>query len=165
MHRPSLQRLVTVLGNLKHIPALLRMVFELVEAQGEAAAENFLAAERRLIRVYGLAPPGAVERSTTNLLMALVSLRLGNPKVAADLAPSAVSHVGNLRVFANGAERAYLRYSGRLIYEEATHQLGAPKSLDVGVEYADLDVRRVRSSLRDAYPVYRPRSALDIRLH
>jgi hypothetical protein len=132
---------------------MVRMSMELVEAQADVAKYDYLAAERRLLRVYGLAPPGAVERSSTNLLMALISLRLGNPQAAAELAPTAVAHVGSLRVYANPSERAYLKYAGRLIFEEATRQLGAPKTLSVGVDYEDLDMRKVRNSLRDTYRV------------
>jgi len=160
-----LERLVTVLRNLKYLPAMVRMMTELVDAQQDAARENYLSAERRLVRIYGLAPPGAVERSTTNLLMALVSLRLGNLQAAADLAPTAVSHVGSLRAFANPAERAYLQYVGRVIFEEATRRLGAPKTFDVGVDYEDLDIRRVRASLRDAYPIHRPDNTVAPQIH
>ncbi len=160
-----IEHFVKVLGNLKHLPAAIRISVELVRAQAEAARGDFSAAERRLVRIYGLAPQEMLEHSTTNLLMALVALRLGNPGVAADLAPSAVSHVGCLRVSANGAERAYLSYAGRLIFEEATEQLGAPKTLNVGVEFDDLDVRRVRGSLRAAYPVYRPRREVSPHVH
>lgn len=165
MRQHWLKRFLTVLRNLKYVPALVRMVVEVVEAQEDAAQLNYLAAERRLLRVYGMAPPGAVERSTTNLLMALVSLRLGNAEAAAELAPAAISHVGSLRVFANSAERDYLRYAGRQIYEEATRQLGKPDSLDVGVEYGDLDVQKVRSALRDAYPVVRPPATVAQQIH
>ncbi len=151
----SPKRLLTIIRNLRHVPAIVRMAITMVDAAEDVAQEDYIGAERKLLRIYGFAPPGAVERSPTNLLMALVSLRLGNPSAAAELAPLAVEHLSNLRTFANSAERAYMRYAGRLIYEEATRQLGSPKSLDVGIDYDDLDIGKVRSSIRDAYPVRR----------
>ncbi|WP_156400554.1 hypothetical protein [Caulobacter sp. Root655] len=97
--------------------------------------------------------------------MAVVSLRLGNFQVAADLAPTAVSSIGSLRVSANPAERAYLQYAGRLVFEEATRRLGAPKTINVSVDYEDLDVRRVRDSLKNAFPVHRSRAAVIPQIH
>lgn len=157
--------LVKFLRDLRHLPTIIRMAAEVVEAQEDVIRRDYVAAERRLVRVYTMAPPGTVELSTTNLLMALVSLRLGNPSAAADLAPIAVSHVGSLRAFANKAERAYLQYAGRLIFEEATRQLGHPKTINVGVEFEDLDIRRVRPVLRDTYPVSRSPSQDVQKLH
>src|SRR6478672_7304598 len=95
------ERLVTALRKLKQLPAVVRMGFGVAKAQGDVAQRDYLAAERRLIDIYGLAPPGTVERTPTNLLMALVSLRLGNARAAAELAPLGVEHVANLRRFAN----------------------------------------------------------------
>jgi hypothetical protein len=91
--------------------------------------------------------------------MALVSLRLGKPELAAELVPNAVHHIGAIRTYANPVERAYLKYAGRLILEEATDLMGAPMTIDVGVNYDDLDADRVRSSIRGSFPVYRSRYA------
>jgi hypothetical protein len=65
-----------------------------------------------------------------------------------------VAYVQALKFSANSAERAYLAYAGRLIFEEATRQLGVPKTLKIGIEYDDLDVAKVSSDLLAAYPVY-----------
>jgi len=162
---PQRWSLINAIKDLRHVPTFIRMAAELVEAQEDVARQDYLAAERRLVRIYSLAPPGAVERVPTNLLMALVSLRLGNPSAAVHLAPSGVSHVGSLRAFANPAERAYLQYAGKLIFEEATRQLGEPKTLDIGLEFDDLDVERVRRSLREAYPVHRAHAEGDPTSH
>ncbi|MGQ3308654.1 MAG: hypothetical protein ACT6SD_15145, partial [Brevundimonas sp.] len=97
--------------------------------------------------------------SKFSLLTALVALKLGNPKTAADLVPRAVHRLDDVRFYANPVERAYLKYAGRLILEEATVLLGDPRTLAVGVEYDDLDSDRVRSSLRDAFPIHRSRYA------
>jgi hypothetical protein len=161
----SPKRLLTIVRNLKYLPAIMRMGFEIVQTAEDVAEKDYLAAERRLLRIYAIAPPGAVERSTTNLLMALVSLRLGNPTVAAELAPLAVENLRNLSAFANPSERAYMRYAGKLIFEEATRQLGSPKNLDVGVAYEDLDMGRVRSAIRDAYAVRRSGTKDQPQLH
>lgn len=136
------------------------MAIELVEAQEEVARHDYVAAEGRLTRVYELAlPDEVIERSTASLLMALVSLRLGKPQLAAELAPAAVRHIDSIRTYANPVERAYLKYAGRLILEEATDLMGTPMTLDVGVDYDDLDSGRVRGALRNAFPVYRSRYA------
>jgi hypothetical protein len=161
----SPKRLLVIIGKLKYVPAVVRMGIDMVEAAGDVAQQDYVAAEQKLLRIYRVAPPGAVERSPTNLLMALVSLRLGNPSVAAELAPLAIDNIGNLMVSANHAERAYMRYAAKLIYEEATQQLGAPKSLDAGVDYDDLDVRRVSRRIRDTYPVRRARREIEPQHH
>lgn len=161
-----LHRFFVALKNLQHMPAVFRMAYELVEAQADVARQDFRAAERRLVRIYDMhLPRRALERSPADLLMALVFLRLGNPEAAAKLAPDAVRQVGSIRKWANPIERAYLRYAGRLIFEEATDQLGAPMTLDVGVDYEDLDIERVSSSFRDAFPVYRSRYAAAPQAH
>jgi len=160
-----LGRLVAAVQYLKHVPAAVRMMSELVDAQRDAAQHDYLGAQTRLARVYDLAPPGAVGRSTTNLLMALVSLRLGNPQVAADLAPTAVQNVCSLRSYANKAERRYLSFVGKLIYEEATTQLGMPTTLNVGVEYDEVDAQRVRKELRNAYPINQSLDEASVQAH
>jgi hypothetical protein len=164
-----LSALALRLGNLPRIlwnfPGIVRMSVQLAEAQDEVAKRDYLAAERRLLRVYRSAPPGLNGGTLVNLLMALVCLRLGRPQAAADLIPTAVGHIRSLRALANEAERAYLSYAARLIYEEATRQLGSPKSLDVGVEYDDLDVSKVSARFRAAYPVHRPDGDAAPRLH
>jgi hypothetical protein len=165
MPQRGFDRLVAVLRNLKYMPAMVRMMIDLVDAQEDAARQDYLSAERRLIRIYSFAPAAAVARSTTNLLMALVSLRLGNLEAAAELAPTAISHVRSLRAFANPAERAYLQYVGLLIFEEATRRLGTPKSLDIGMDYEDLDLQKVRGSLRDAYPLHHVGAAVAPQIH
>ncbi len=155
-----LRRLATLVRNARHIPGSLKLAIELVEAQEEIARHDYVAAEARLKRVYRLALPDRVmEQSTASLLMALVSLRLGRPQVAAEIAPNAVRNIGSIRTYANPTERAYLRYAGRLILEEATALMGTPMTLDVGVDYDDLDSHRVRGALRNAFPVYRSRYA------
>lgn len=161
----SLKRFGTIVRKLKDLPAAVRMAITMVGAAENVSRKDYPAAQQKLLHIYSFAPPGAVERSTINLLMALVSLRLGNPAVAAELAPVAVEHLKNLRAFANPAERAYMRYAGKLIYEEATEQLGSPKRLDVGVDYENLDIARVRNSIRDTYPVRRAVALNQRQLH
>jgi hypothetical protein len=142
------------------MPGSVKMAIEIVEAQEEVARHDYAAAESRLKRVYELALPDRVmERSTASLLNALVALKLGRPQIAAELVPDAVRHIGSLRTYANPVERAYLKYAGRLILEEATDLMGTPMTLDVGVDYDDLDSDRVRGALRNAFPVYRSRYA------
>ena len=134
------------------------MALKVVDAQAYAAQQNDSAAERLIIQVYEMDIPEQLrQRSTAELLLALVSLRLGKPQVAADRAPIGVRNIGMLGSYVNPTERAYLKYAGRLIYEEATDQLGEPMTIDVGVEFDNLDARKVRSALRDAFPVYRSR--------
>ena len=142
------------------MPAVLKLALEMVEAHEEVARQDYAAADVRLQRIFALGlPDHVVGRSTASLLMALVSLRLGKPEVAAELVPYAVRHVGAIRSYANPVERAYLKYSGRLILEEATDALGRPMTLDVGVDYEDLDIDRVRTGIRRTFPVYRSRHA------
>lgn len=156
-----LRRLTTLVRNVRHIRGTIILVFETVEAQADVARNDYAAAEVRLRRVSRLAlPDRLLARSTVSLLTALVALKLGKPRTAADLVPQAVHRLDGIRFYANPFERDYLRYAGRLILEEATELLGAPKTLDVGVDYDDLDSDRVRCSLREAFPVYRSRYAV-----
>jgi hypothetical protein len=151
-----------------HLPTIVCVSVGLTDAQNDVARQDYLSAERRLLRVYSLAnrmPPWAIKATLANLLMALVCLRLGNPQAAADLAPTAIGSVRSLRASANAGERAYLSYAGRLIYEEATRQLGSPGSLDIGVEYEDLDISKVRRRIRSAFPVTRSLRAAPPQLH
>lgn len=158
--RELLRRVVRAVQNLHHAPAIVRLADDLYEAQADAARQDFVAADKRLLRISESSlPQHVVDQSTATLLKALVSLRLGDPAAAAELAPTGVRNVESLRAYANPEERAYLAYAGRLILEEATDQLGDPMTLDVGVDYDELDIGRVRSALRDAFPIYRSRYA------
>jgi hypothetical protein len=146
--------------HVRNIRGAIILAFEVIEAQADVARDDYAAAEKRLQRVSRLAlPDRLMTHSTVSLLTALVALKLGKPQTAADLVPQAVHRLDDIRFYANPVERAYLKYVGRLILEEATVLLGDPRTLDVGVEYDDLDSDRVRSSLREAFPVHRSRYA------
>ena len=158
--RELVSRCVNIIRNARYIPSVARMAYEVVEAQAEVAKHDYPAAEKRLKRLYSMGLPESVmQRSTASLLMALVSLKLGDPEAAAELVPKAVTDVSSIRAYANPVERAYLQYAGRLILEEATAAMGRPMTLDVGVEYDDLDAGQVRSSFVDTFPVFRSRYA------
>jgi hypothetical protein len=154
-------RFTNLARTVRNIRATIILAFEVIEVQADVARNDYVAAEKRLQRVSRLAlPDRLITHSTVSLLTALVALKLGNPKTAADLVPRAVHRLDDVRFYANPVERAYLKYAGRLILEEATVLLGDPRTLAVGVEYDDLDSDRVRSSLRDAFPIHRSRYAV-----
>ncbi|TPW03529.1 MAG: hypothetical protein FD125_1555 [bacterium] len=154
------RRLTALVRNAQHLPRALKLAIEMVEAHEEVARQDYVSAEARLHRIFAMGlPDHVIGRSTAKLLMALVSLRLGKPGIAAGLIPDAVHDIGAIRTYANPVERAYLKYAGRLILEEATDVLGESMTLDVGVDYEDLDVTRVRNAIRLVFPVYRSRHA------
>ena len=87
--RELVSRCVNIIRNARYIPSVARMAYEVVEAQAEVAKHDYPAAEKRLKRLYSMGLPESVmQRSTASLLMALVSLKLGDPETAAELVPS-----------------------------------------------------------------------------
>lgn len=155
MLKATLRSVRYLLRFIWHLPTNLRVAIDLAEATEDAARGHFLAAEKRLLRVFGLSVPGSLGRTPAHLLLALVSLRLGNVAAAAELAPVGVAHVASLRKYANTAERDYLAYVGKLLFEEATEKLDRPATLTISVRYEDLRLEHVRSELTDVFKVYR----------
>lgn len=138
------------------LPVMCRVAIDLQDAMYAAGRNDYVVAERYLRRIYALGPPAILERTSANLLKALVCLRLGSPAAAVDLARAGVAQVGALRRVHNSAERAYLQFAGAQIFEDASKLIGAPRTLDIGLTYDELDVAKVSALVRDAFPIRRP---------
>jgi len=135
-----------------------------IGALSDVRRHKYARAEKGLLRVYELLPPGEEPALVVSLAMCLVSLRLGNPAAAAELSLKAIrqAKVPGALIGASAAERDYLRYYGKLIYEEATRLDGTPMTIDVGIQSeADLDLDKVGARIRSDYPlsVVQPPSA------
>lgn len=95
------RRLTTFVRNVRHIRGTIILVFEMVEAQADVARNDYAAAEERLQRVSRLAlPDRLLAHSTVSLLTALVALKLGKSRTAADLVPQAVHRLDGIRFYA-----------------------------------------------------------------
>ena len=117
-------------------PRFVRMIAANYRAIRAIRAHQYAHAEKSLLRVYELMAPGEEVALSINMSMCLVSFRLGNTAAAADLALKAIRQVkapGAL-VGASATERDYVRYYGKLIYEEATRRDGSPMVIDIGIE-------------------------------
>jgi len=139
-----------------NFPRFARMGAANYRALRQIRAHKYASAEKSLLRVYELLPPGEEATAPINLSMCLVSLRLGNPAAAAELALKAIrqAKVPGAIVGASAIERDYIRYYGKLIYEEATRLDEAPMTIDVGVESkVDLDLEKVSWRFKDSYPL------------
>jgi hypothetical protein len=139
-----------------NLPRYIRIIVAQVEGMGEVRRHRYARAEKLLLRVYELLPPGEEATLITNLAMCLVSLRLGNPATAAELSLKAIrqAKVPGAYVGANAVERDYLRYYGKLIYEEATLRDGTPMMINVGIgSEADLDLDKVSARVKRDYPL------------
>lgn len=155
-----LRRAGWVMRRIRHVllnlPRYIRIVAAHVDGMGEVRRHRYARAEKKLLKVYELLPPGEQATLVTNLAMCLVSLRLGNPATAAELSLKAIRQASFARPLMTGtaADRDYLRYYAKLIYEAATLQVGTPMTIDVGVESeADLDLANVRAFLKQDYPL------------
>lgn len=146
-------RILGLIKGLRYLPRLARLSMAYEDAGDDVAQGRFADAEKKLLLAYDLRPPDLDMPPYIDLLMALVSLRLGHAGVAADLARGAARWLGVTWAYANARERAYLKYFARLVYEAARRMEGTPMTIDVGVQFDDIDVTKVRASLRSKFDI------------
>jgi hypothetical protein len=62
------------------------------------------------------------------------------------------THQANLKP----AERGYLLYYAKGLYERAMYLSGAPMTIDVKVKYEDIDLAKIGAWLSDTFPLGAP---------
>lgn len=140
-------------GKLRHLPRIIWLGLAYGDAAEDVTQGRYPEARRKLLRIQERSPQAAEALAPVSLLLSLVHLRLGDVVAAAEMAHEGIVQARSLGGFISPAERAYMSYAGKLIYERATQLNGQPMMIDVAVRLEDLRLDRVRALIRNLFPL------------
>lgn len=133
-------------------PWVIRLPLAYSAAVDDVLGGDFLAGQRRLLKLMAAVPEDLLDRVPVKLLLARTLLETGDPHSAAALFPQAFRPTQRSRHILNGAECSFLKFMGNEIYKRANEQVGRPSSFDIGVCFDEVDVTTVSDRLRRAFP-------------